>query len=223
MKQRQKAAIKQEAIKRFDRAITVAFGDGLQNEERFRTLYDSVKSPDESDGLPPYGGDQCAIKLMLYLREQMRKCGLAPKEPLKQGEKRFYRFRTEGLRNTNTVAFKYRFPETWAYDCEERNPNRGYKEDGWDYQIVGISIEPDQDRERKGTEWLDTKDGILTHFYYNELDHYLTHLVGVIRGCGSVQNKRFEAGYTTFEREIEENNQSNPSAEAPERELHGSF
>lgn len=221
MKQGQKEAIKQEAIKRFDRAITVAFGNGLQNEERFRTLYDSVKSPNESDSLPPYGGDQCAIELMLYLREQMRKCGLAPKEPLKQGEKRFYQFRTECL--GNTVGFKYRFPETWAYDCVPEKPNDGYTEDGWNYQIVGISIEPDQDRERKGTEWLDTKDGILTHFYYNELDHYLTHLVGVIRGCGSVQNKRFEAGYTTFEREIEENNQRNPSAEAPERELHGSF
>ena len=210
-----------EAIKRFDRAITVAFGDGLRNEERFRTLYDSVKSPNESDSLPPYGGDRCAIMLMLYLRKQMRKCGLAPNEPLEPGGKDFHQFRTECL--GNTVAFKYRFPETWAYDCEIRNPNDRYTEDGWNYQIVRISIEPDQDREKKKTEWLDTKDGILTHFYYNELDHYLTHLVGVIRGCGSVQNKRFEAGYTTFEREIEENNQSNPSAEAPERELHGSL
>ena len=214
MKQGQK-----EAIKRFDRAITVAFGNGLQNEERFRTLYDSVKSPDESDGLPPYGGDRCAIKLMLYLREQMRKCGLAPKEPLKQGEKKFYQFRTECL--GNTVGFKYRFPETWAYDCVPEKPNDGYTEDGWNYQIVAQDVD-------QGAEWLEkfqTKDRgvILTHFYYNELDHYLTHLVGVIRGCGSVQNKRFEAGYTTFEREIEENNQSNPSAEAPERELHGSF
>ena len=193
----------------------MAFGDGLQNEERFRTLYDSVKSPDESDGLPPYGGDQCAIELMLYLREQMRKCGLAPKEPLKQGEKEFCRFRTKCL--GNTAAFKYRFPETWAYDCEERNPNRGYKEDGWDYQIVGISIEPDQDREQKETEWLDTKDGILTHCYYNELDHYLTHLVGVIRGYGGSAPER---GYRKIESEIEKYYQSSPSTEASEREMH---
>ena len=215
MKQGQKEAIKQEAIKRFDRAITVAFGNGLQNEERFRTLYDSVKSPDESDGLPPYGGDQCAIKLMLYLREQMRKCGLAPKVSLKQGEKRFYRFRMEGLRNTNTVAFKYRFPETWAYDCEERNPNRGYKEDGWDYQIVAQDVE-------QGAEWLEkfqTKDRgvILTHFYYNELDHYLTHLVGAIRGYSGSATER---GYQKIESEIEKYYQSSPSAEASEWEMH---
>lgn len=210
---------RKEEIERFHHAIQVAFGDSLGEEKTFCDLYASVlESPDQSNSPPPYGGDKCAIELMRYLREQMRKCGLAPTEPLKQGKSGFYRFRTELLRNT--VGFRDRFPETWKFDCEIRKRNSGYTEDGWDYRIAGLSIKPEEDRETKETEWLDLdkKGAILTHFYYNELDHYLTNLVGRIRGyyCRSAK----EEGYRTIEREIEEDNQSGASAEAPEREMH---
>ncbi len=206
---------REEAIARFHRAITAVFGVSLRNDKTFAALCDAVESPIKSKA--KYGGDESAIELMRYLRKKMIKYGLAPKEPLKQGEKGFYRFRTELLRNT--VGFKDRFPETWKLDCEIRNPNCGYMEDGWDYRIARLSIKPEEDRETKETEWLglDKEGAILTHFYYNELDHYLTNLVGRIRGyCRSAK----EEGYRTIEREIEEDNQSGASAEASEREMH---
>lgn len=84
---------REEAIARFHRAITAVFGVSLRNDKTFAALCDAVESPIKSKA--KYGGDESAIELMRYLRKKMIKYGLAPKEPLKQGEKGFYRFRTD--------------------------------------------------------------------------------------------------------------------------------
>ena len=190
---------REEAIARFHRAITAVFGAGLLNDKTFAALCDAVKSPIKSK--VKYGGDESAIELMRYLRKKMIECGLAPKEPLKHGNNgEILKFRTKLLGSMED--FQERFPKTWAYDCEIRNPNDGYKEDGWNYQS---SVKQDQDQTLVD-EWLAEKDNILTHYYYNELDHYFTHFVGKLRGyTGPERETGLKIIIGEIEKEIEEN------------------
>lgn len=187
---------REEAIARFHRAITAVFGVSLRNDKTFAALCDAVESPIKSKAA--YGGDESAIKLMRYLRKKMIEYGLAPKEPLKHGnDGEIPKFRTELLKSMK--GFQERFPKTWEYDCKTRNPNFGYTDDGWDYQRVGISAESEN-------EWLAKKGDILTHFYYNELDHYFTHFVGKLRGyTGPERETGLKIIIGEIEKEIEEN------------------
>jgi hypothetical protein len=107
----------------------------------------------------------------------------------------FYQKRTELLENNET--FKKYFPNTWLFDTKIKSPNRGYTDDGWNYGII--------DAEFDDCEWVVPigRNGRKTHYYYNELDHYLTYLIWKIREKDNADDNSKECGLTILKNEID--------------------
>lgn len=176
----------------FEKTIKKVFGKKIWDEEKFKRLYDNViKKREENlkngkkaeDGCGRYGDDPTTIELMLYIRKLMREKKLIPDVPLKiciQSEsltmdnlKKFVVLDGK-TRSWLTTEYKERFPI--SYYSEPESHIWDYFENGWDYSKYQKENSLDAD-----IEWLFEYKGKLDHFYYNELDHYLTYLVYVIR------------------------------------------
>lgn len=160
-------------------------------EKREENLKNGKKA---EDGCGEYGDDPTTIELMLYIRKLMREKKLIPDVPLKfyiQSEsvtkENFKNFIVLDGKNRSwlTTEYEKRFPI--SYDSEPESHFRHHKsepesykwayfDDEWDYSKYQNEISFDAD-----IEWLFEFKDRLYHIYYNELDHYLTHLVGVIR------------------------------------------
>lgn len=183
------------ATEQFEKTVRAVFGDLYLDS--IADLYKKVETAPYDPKGAPYGGDAPAIALMLAIREKMREKGLAPREKMELDEKdtleRLLRRRTELLRKNET--FRELFSKTWKYDLEIMDPNDGYDFDGWDYQ--GIDLKPE--------EWV-VKLGRSkpSHLYYNELDHYLTYLVGAIRQNHEASDGSRECGLMVLKHEIAE-------------------
>lgn len=189
-----------KASDQFENTIIAVFGKEFFEE--IHTLYLRVKQ-NAGQECDSYGGDSSTIALMLRIRAAMREKNLAPSElPDFRDLEGFYKSRTELLRDT--TLFQQLFPKTWEFDCEIQNPNQSYKDDGWRYELSDAIKEM---REAdKNIEWIFqvTKTKRLVHYYYNELDHYLTYLVGAIRKSAHANDSSYECGLKALRIDIEE-------------------
>ena len=179
---------------KFKETIIKVFGKKIWDEEKFKGLYDNViKKRDEilnngkaEDGCGEYGDNPTTIELMLYVRKLMREEKLIPDVPLKfyiQSEpvtiketiNNFNNFIENDGKNTSwlTKEYKKRFPK--SYGSEPESHLSEYDIDGWDYSEYQKRNPLDAD-----IEWLFKYRAKIGHIYYNELDHYLTYLVGAI-------------------------------------------
>lgn len=197
-----------KAHEQFENVIIAVFG--RQFLEEINELYQHVRESAGKGEYNEFGGDSLSIALMLPIRAAMRQKGLAPVElPNFSNLERFYESRTELLKQT--LQFQCTFPKTWEFDCEIKCPNRGYAVDGWDYENEE-AIEF-MSEEGKASEWIfrDSVSGKLTHYYYNELDHYLTYLVGAIRRFEYANDIAKECGIFVLKYEIGKILQGNDS------------
>ena len=155
-----------KAKEAFEMTVRRVFGDGTWGE--IEGLYQAVL---ENQGKPcgQFGDDACTKELMLFLRKRMRELDLAPKQSVWLDKPdHFFEEKDRWL----TPEYRRRFPISSKSEPEVRL-NREYDVDGWDYQ----SMDVDRD-----AEWIaEHRKYGLTHYYYHQLDHYLTYLVGAIR------------------------------------------
>ena len=148
-------------------------------------LYNKVleKREENKDDCGKYGDDSTTIELMLYVRKLMREEKLIPDVSLKiciQSEsltidnlKKFVVLDSK-TRSWLTTEYKERFPI--SYYSEPESHIFDYGDDGWDYSEYQKENSLDAD-----IEWIIKIKNKFSHIYYNELDHYLTYLVGAIR------------------------------------------
>ena len=190
---------------KFKETIIKVFGKKIWDEEKFKGLYDNViKKRDEilnngkaEDGCGEFGDNPTTIELMLYVRKLMREEKLIPDVPLEiciQSKslpinklKKFvmFDFKTIGWL---TEEYEKRFPE--SYKSEPESHMREYLDDGWDYSEYQKENSLDAD-----IEWIIKIKNKFSHIYYNELDHYLTYLVGAILG-GAKSRYKTKRDYT---------------------------
>ena len=178
---------------KFKETIEIVFEDRWKDIE---PLYNKVIEKREEnlkngkkaeDGCGKYGDDPTTIELMLYIRKLMREEKLIPDVPLKfyiQSEpvtiketiNNFNNFIENDGKNTSwlTKEYKKRFPK--SYGSEPESHLSEYDIDGWDYSEYQKRNPLDAD-----IEWFFKYRAKIGHIYYNELDHYLTYLVGTIR------------------------------------------
>lgn len=181
----------------FEKTIKIAFGkDSWKDKELLNKYNKVIKKRNEflnngkaEDDCGEFGDDPTTIELMLYVRKLMREEKLIPDVSLKiciQSEsltidnlKKFVVLDSK-TRSWLTTEYKERFPI--SYYSEPESHIWDYGDDGWDYSEYQKENSLDAD-----IEWLfPFKDRIgrtkrIGHIYYNELDHYLTYLVGAIR------------------------------------------
>lgn len=176
--------------RKFKETIEIVFGEDSWKDEELLNKYNKViKKRDEilnngkaEDGYGKYGGDPTTIELMIYVRKLMREKKLIPDVPLKDylhgkplTEEEFKDFiKQDGeTRSWLTKEYEKLFHE--SYESEPESHSTEYFENGWDYSKYQKENSLDAD-----IEWLFEYKGKLDHIYYNELDHYLTYLVGAI-------------------------------------------
>lgn len=197
--------------KKFKETIEIVFGpDSWKDKELLNKYNKVIKKRDEilnngkaEDGYGGYGGNPTTIELMLYVRKLMREKKLIPDVPLKfyiQSEsvtiENFKNFIVHDGKNRSWLTKEYekRFDESYKsepeshfgpHNLEPESQKWDYLDDGWDYSKYQKENSLDAD-----IEWLfESKDG-LYHLYYNELDHYLTYLVGAIlrgKSCDGIK------------------------------------
>lgn len=169
-------------------AMRYLFGEEFVKNEKFTEKYKKVLKRD--DELKGHYGDCDSVKqLMLYIRKNMRKYGYAPNyklpEIFENNELDYNKYREaviEGMRNSK---FEKLFPETYTYEFKRNKLE--YDTDGWNYNKMDYQEE----------DWICKKRGSY-HCYYNQLDHYLSHLLSVIRknsemgNCQGIEPVRME-------------------------------
>lgn len=169
-------------------AMRYLFGEEFVKNEKFTEKYKKVLKRD--DELKAHYGDCDSVKqLMLYIRKNMRKYGYAPNyklpEIFENNELDYNKYREaviEGMRNSK---FEKLFPETYTYEFKRNKLE--YDTDGWNYNKMDYQEE----------DWICKKRGSY-HCYYNQLDHYLSHLLSVIRknsemgNCQGIEPVRME-------------------------------
>ena len=176
----------------FEKTIKKVFGKKIWDEEKFKRLYDNViekrkenlNNGKAEDDCGKYGDDSTTIELMLYIRKLMREEKLIPDVSLKiciQSEsltidnlKKFVVLDGK-TRSRLTTEYKERFPI--SYYSEPESHIWDYHDDGW-YNYSEYQKENSLDAD---IEWIIKINNKFSHIYYNELDHYLTYLVGAIR------------------------------------------
>lgn len=167
---------------KFKETIKEVIRKDIWNDDKLERLYKKVIEKRDDD-CGKYGDDPTTIELMLYIRKLMRENKLIPDVSLKiciQSES----LTIENLkkfvvcdgktRSWLTTEYKERYPI--SYDSEPESHIWDYFDDGWDYSKYQKENSLDAD-----IEWLFQFKNRLGHIYYNELDHYLTYLVGAIR------------------------------------------
>ncbi len=192
-----------KAKEQFKNAMKKILGKELEEDEEINRLYSEViEANKKGKCCGKFGDDESTILLMTELRKRMREQEFAPNCILqnmdwekKEVNEDFYRKRTELVRETE--KYKELFPKTYNYECETMPINTSYISDGWNY------VKKDYPNE----EWnfpVGKKQIMYTHFYYNELDHYLTYLIRVIRTKGEdARDCCSECGLKILKKEIE--------------------
>lgn len=197
--------------RKFKETIEIVFGkDSWKDKELLNKYNKVIEKRDEilnngkaEDGYGEYGGNPTTIELMLYVRKLMREKKLNPDVPLKfyiQSEsvtiENFKNFIVHDGKNRSwlTTEYEKRFRESYdsepeshfgPHNLEPESKKWAYLDDGWDYSkyLEENSLNAD-------IEWLFEIEDKLGHVYYNELDHYLTYLVGaILRGIPCDKSK----------------------------------
>ena len=174
----------------FEKTIKKVFGKKIWDEEKFKRLYDNViKKRNEilnngkaEDGCGTYGDNPTTIELMLYVRKLMREEKLIPDVPLEiciqskfltiDNLKKFFKCDVKTI-GWLTKEYEKRFHK--SYESEPESHMWDYLVDGWDY-----SEYLEKNPSKADIEWFFKLNKKISHLYYNELDHYLTYLVGAI-------------------------------------------
>lgn len=136
-----------------------------------------------------YGDDPATIELIIYLRHKMRENKLISSEPIsnylksipktmEDYEKLFENFLKNDGKDKSwlTEEYKKRFP--YSYESEPKSHIDDYMFDGWKYFEYLNQKNQNYDYD---IEWFCVGKNVVGHIYYNELDHYLTYLLGSIR------------------------------------------
>lgn len=169
-------------------AMRYLFGEEFVKNEKFTEKYKKVLKRD--DELKGHYGDCDSVKqLMLYIRKNMRKYGYAPNYKLSEifenNELDYNKYREAVIEGMHNSKFEKLFPETYTYEFKRNKLE--YDTDGWNYNKMDYQEE----------DWICKKRGSY-HCYYNQLDHYLSHLLSVIRknsemgNCQGIEPVRME-------------------------------
>ena len=180
---------------KFEKTIEDVFEEDIwKKDEKIKSLYKKVieKRGKAKDDCGKYGDDSTTIELMLYIRKLMREIKLIPDVPLEkciqskpvtiESLKKFI-VHDGKTRSWLTTEYKERFPI--SYDSEPESHSWDYLDDGWDY-----SEYMKKDPSKADIEWIFKFNKKFIHIYYNELDHYLTYLVGAIRNNNTRDGSR---------------------------------
>ena len=148
-----------------------------------------IENRDNNVKCGTYGDDPATIELILYLRHKMRENKLISSEPIsnylkaipktmKGYEKLFKNFLENDGKDKSwlTEEYKKRFP--YSYESEPKSHIDDYMFDGWKYFEYLNQKNQNYDYD---IEWFCVGKNVVGHIYYNELDHYLTYLLGSIR------------------------------------------
>ncbi|MFS9249373.1 hypothetical protein [Streptococcus infantis] len=179
---------KKNVEKVFEGYIEKIFGKNCLKE--IEPLYKKViENRDNNVKCGRYGDDPATIELILYLRHKMRENKLISSEPIsnylkaipktmKDYEELFKNFlENDGKdRSWLTEEYKKRFP--YSYESEPESHIDDYMFDGWKYFEYLNQNNQNYDYD---IEWFCVGKNVVGHIYYNELDHYLTYLLGAIR------------------------------------------
>lgn len=160
-------------------------------------LYKKVKeNRDNNVKYGEYGDDPATIELILYLRHKMRENKLISSEPISNYLKaipitieNFTKFLEKDGKERSwlTEEYKKRFP--YSYESEPESHINDYMDDGWKYFEYLNQNNQNYDSD---IEWFYVEENEVGHIYYNELDHYLTYLLGAIRR--GKKNDRIQQG-----------------------------
>jgi len=175
-------------VEEFEKTIERVFGKNCLKE--IEPLYKKViENRDNNVKCGRYGDDPATIELILYLRHKMRENKLISSEPIsnylkaipktmKDYEELFKNFlENDGKdRSWLTEEYKKRFP--YSYESESESHIDDYMFDGWKYFEYLNQNNQNYDYD---IEWFCVGKNVVGHIYYNELDHYLTYLLGAIR------------------------------------------
>ena len=173
---------------KFEGYIEKIFGKDCLKE--IEPLYKKViENRDNNVKCGEFGDDPATIELILYLRHKMRENKLISSEPIssylkaipktmKDYEKLFKNFLENDGKDKSwlTEEYKKRFP--YSYESEPESHINDYMFDGWKYFEYLNQNNQNYDYD---IEWFCVGKNVVAHIYYNELDHYLTYLLGAIR------------------------------------------
>ena len=175
---------KKNVEKVFEGYIEKIFGKDCLKE--IEPLYKKViENRDNNVKCGTYGDDPATIELILYLRHKMRENKLISCEPISNYLKaipitieNFKKFlENDGkVRSWLTEEYQKRFP--YSYESEPESHKKPYTDDGWNYFEYLNQNNQNYDYD---IEWFYVEKNIVGHIYYNELDHYLTYLLGALR------------------------------------------
>lgn len=180
---------KRANIDEFNKAIEVVFGEIFLNEIQENDSYAHI-CRGELTNQGKWGDSAETKSLMMFIRRRMQKDKLAPKVKLDMSmpdkiihAKNVIKYSGEKYSKSFYDRFhnivKHDFEKYNSFDPEEisaelektfskqKSPIK-YDVDGWNY-----SEENDYDEE----DWIYEVGKMKTHFYYNELDHYFSHLL----------------------------------------------
>lgn len=169
---------------KFEGYIEKIFGkDCLKDIE---PLYNKViENRDNNVKCGIYGDDTATIELILYIRNKMRENKLISSEPISNYLKaipitieNFKKFLEKDGKDRSWLTEKYQECFPYSYESEPESHIKDYKEDGWNYFEYLNQNNQNYDSD---IEWFYVKKNKVGHIYYNELDHYLTYLLGAIR------------------------------------------
>ena len=172
----------------FEGHIEKIFGKDCLKE--IEPLYKKViENRDNNVKCGKYGDDPATIELILYLRHKMRENKLISSEPISNYLKSIPKTKEEYKelfenflekdgkeRSWLTKEYRNRFP--CSYESEPESHKKPYTDDGWNYFEYLNQNNQNYDYD---IEWFYVEKNIVGHIYYNELDHYLTYLLGALR------------------------------------------
>lgn len=179
----------------FKETIKVIFNEteGSEWYKEFEEKFDKITKEDDKI-IGDYGCSIGTMELMLFIRKRMRDEGLAPIISLISDisikGKKHYNYIIDCMRNCSP-QFIDKFPETYNIDIKKRkcskkgkeiaNYNLSYDVDGWNYTNIQYNCEDWMKYMSVQQQHQKPAKKYVTHFYYNELDHYLTYYVGLIK------------------------------------------
>lgn len=163
---------KNKHIKEFEEAIKKVFGEEFLKDVNENEEYKIIKESNEFNK-ENFGDCDEARKLMMYIRKEMISKELAPSgvDISKLGSDEHHKeVVLEGMKKSKRFLDLFKN----VYDCDKDKKELKYCVDGWNYYNDCKDYSDDE----IANMWI--KKNNYKHYYYNELDHYLTYLVSKI-------------------------------------------